>query len=260
VDAAFDTGTVILVIDVSGSMWAEDVEPNRMEATKKAAKDFVDRQPRGVQVGVVSFSDFGILSQEPTRNKDDVKEAIERLQPQRGTNIGGGLQAALDAIYEGADITRPGPPQSPFAPPTATPATPPDASQVPPASIVLVSDGQSNTGNADPLEVAEEALAAGVKVYTIGIGTPEGTILRIQGRNVFTRLDEDTLKGIAEVTGGRYLSAQDEDELSEVYGELARERQTEPEERDLTYYLTGVGLIFSLIAGGFSLAWFNRLP
>lgn len=261
VENAFDSGTVILAIDVSGSMWAEDVVPNRMEATKDAVKEFVKKQPKGVQIGIVSFSDFGILSQAPTLDKKAVNKAIDRLTPQRGTNIGGGLQAALDAIYEGSDTPRPGAqPQSPFAPaqPTPAPATtgsPPS----PAATILLLSDGQSNTGP-PPLRVADEAVAAGVKVFTIGIGTPEGTVLRIQGRSVFTRLDDTTLRGIAETTGGKYLSAQDEKQLGDVYDELARERQSEPEERDLTYYLTGVALLFSLLAGGFSLAWFNRLP
>lgn len=261
VENAFDTGTVILAIDVSGSMWAEDVSPNRMEATKDAVKQFVKKQPKGVQIGIVSFSDFGILSQAPTQDKKAVNKAVERLTPQRGTNIGGGLQAALDAIYEGSDVQRPGSrPQSPLAPVEPQPTPQPNGQSKPPAAtIVLLSDGQSNTGPS-PLQVGEEAVAAGVKVYTIGIGTPEGTILRIQGRNVFTRLDDATLKGIADTTGGKYLSAQNEKELGQVYEELARERQSEPEERDLTYYLTGVALLFSLVAGAFSLAWFNRLP
>lgn len=262
VENAFSTGTVILAIDVSGSMWAEDVAPNRMEATKDAAKQFVEKQPKGIEIGIVSFSDFGILTQEPTRDKGDVTRAIERLSPKTGTNIGGGLQAALDAIYASSDQERPGAQsQSPFAPgqPSPTPAATAGEIDLPPASIVLVSDGQSNTGP-PPLRVAEEAVAAGIKVYTIGIGTPQGTTLRIQGRSVFTRLDEESLRGVAEMTGGKYLSAQDEDELAQVYEELATETESEPEERDLTYYLTGVGLIFSLLAGGFSLAWFNRLP
>jgi len=261
VENAFDTGTVILAIDVSGSMWADDVAPNRMEATKDAVKQFVKKQPKGVKIGIVSFSDFGILSAAPTQDKKAVNKAVDRLTPQRGTNIGGGLQAALDAIYEESDAPRPGAQsQSPFAPAAPTP-TPADsvAATPPPATIVLLSDGQSNTGPA-PLRVADEAVAAGIKVFTIGIGTPEGTVLRIQGRNVFTRLDDATLQGIADATGGKYLSAQDEKELTNVYDELARERQSEPEERDLTYYLTGVALLFSLVAGGFSLAWFNRLP
>ncbi len=141
--------------------------------------------------------------------------------------------------------------------PTPTPAQTRD--KPPPASIVLVSDGQSNTGP-PPLRVADEAVAAGVKVYTIGIGTPEGTVLRIQGRAVFTRLDEDTLRGMADATGGRYLNAQDESALKRVYDELARERHSEPQETELTFYLTGTALVLSIIGGAFSLFWFNRLP
>src|SRR5688572_20179251 len=161
-----NTGTVILAIDVSGSMLAEDVEPNRMEATKAAVKEFIEKQPSGVKVGIVSFSDFGALVAPPSRERKPTLDALARLRPQRGTNIGGGLQVALDAIYE----------DNLDAPPTPTPATgsapgatPADRNLA--ASIVLLSDGQSNTG--PPVEqVAEEATAAGIKVYTIGIGTP----------------------------------------------------------------------------------------
>ena len=118
---------------------------------------------------------------------------------------------------------------------------------------MLLSDGQSNTGT-PPLKAAEQAVAAGIKVNTIGIGTPEGGIVRVQGQRVFTKLDEPTLQGIADATGGKYLNAQSEKDLSKIYTDLARERQTQPEDRDLTYYLTGIGLLFSLVAGGFSLA------
>ena len=178
VENTFDTGTVVLAIDVSGSMWAEDVLPNRMEATKDAVKDFVRKQPRGVQIGIVSFSDFGILSQAPTRDKNAVIKSVDRLTPQRGTNIGGGLQASLDAIYEALDIPRPdtSSSRSPFAPVPTAPSTgraTADPGKGEAATIVLLSDGQSNTGP-PALDVAQEAAAAGVKVFTIGIGTAGG--------------------------------------------------------------------------------------
>jgi Ca-activated chloride channel family protein len=247
-----NTGTVILAIDVSGSMFAEDVEPNRMEATKRAVRDFVEKQPGGVKIGIVSFTDFAALIAPPTRERKPVLDAVARLRPQRGTNIGSGLEVALDAIYESDGA---------FSPeainPTPTPV--PDGSQPPAATIVLLSDGQSNTGP-PPLRVAEEAAEAGIKVYTIGIGTPEGTILQIQGRNVFTRLDEETLRGVAELTDGRYFSAADEDQLREIYDELARERLVENEETEITFLLTGIALIISIAAGGLGLLWFNRLP
>jgi Ca-activated chloride channel family protein len=248
-----DTGTVLLVIDVSGSMFAQDVDPNRMEATKRAARDFVENQPDGVKIGVVSFSDFAALVAPPTRDRGPVLEAISRLRPQRGTNIGAGLQVALDAIYEDqAD-------GEPVVTGVPTPTPVPGAIDVPPASIVLVSDGQSNTGP-DPLEVANEAVTAGVKVYTVGIGTPEGTVLQIQGRNVFTRLDELTLKAMAEETGGTYFNAQTETDLQAVYRDLSRERVVENEETEITFAFAGAALVLSMLAGGLGLVWFNRLP
>ena len=262
-----NTGTVVLSIDVSGSMQAQDVKPNRMEATKEAAREFVNQQPRGVKIGIVSFSDFGALVQAPTRDRDLVLKAIDRLRPQRGTNIGGGLQVALDAVFEGSDVPRPtvvpgaaggASGRPPGAGPTPEPAAQQDGKK-PAASIVLVSDGESNVGP-PPLEVAQEAVKAGVKVYTVGIGTKEGSVLRIQGRSVFTRLDEDTMKGIAEMTGGRYLSAQSEEELTRVYEELAREREFEDEKTEVTFGVTAAAFVLSLIGGFLSLLWFNRLP
>src|SRR5690606_5026496 len=145
-----------LVIDVSGSMFAQDVDPNRMEATKQAAREFVENQPEGVKVGVVSVSDFAARVAPPATERRTALQAISRLRPQRGTNIGAGLQVALDAIYadhaDGEAVIT--------GEPSPTPAY--EMLDVPPASIVLVSDGQSNTGP-DPLDVVQEATTAGVK-------------------------------------------------------------------------------------------------
>ena len=247
-----NTGTIILSIDVSGSMFAQDVEPNRMEATKEAVREFVQEQPRGVKVGIVSFSDFAALVAPPTDERRSVLDAISRLRPQRGTNIGSGLQVALDAIYE--DLSDGMPIVTGQPTPTPVPNT-----SIPNASIVLLSDGQSNTGP-DPIEVAREAVERGIKVYTVGIGTPEGTILQIQGRNVFTRLDEATLKAVADLTGGRYYQAQNKDELREIYEDLARERSVENEETEITFAFAGAALLISMMAGALGLVWFNRLP
>lgn len=253
-----NTGTIILSIDVSGSMFARDVEPDRMEATKAAVKNFIDKQPDGVKIGIVSFSDFAALVAPPTDDRKTVSDAVARLRPQRGTNIGSGLQVAIEALKDpedGADVA----PRGGGTTPTPTPTPLPDGAKNTSVSIVLLSDGQSNTGP-DPLEVADEAVAQGIKVYTIGIGTPEGTVLQIQGRNVFTRLDETTLKGIAEKTGGKYFEAQDEDELKQIYAELTRERSFENKDQEITFAFAGAGLVFSLLAGGLGLFWFNRLP
>jgi Ca-activated chloride channel family protein len=249
-----NTGTVILSIDVSGSMLAEDVEPNRMEATKEAARSFVEKQPDGVRIGIVSFSDFGALVAPPADSRTQALEAIGRLRPQRGTNIGAGLAVALDAIYEEQADGEPIVTGQPI--PTPVPG---EEIDTPPASIVLVSDGQSNTGS-DPLELAQEAADAGIKIYAVGIGTPEGTVLQIQGRNVFTRLDEATLKGMAELTGGTYFNAQDEDDLRQIYDDLSRERVIEDKETEVTFAFAGAALALSVAAGSLGLVWFNRLP
>jgi Ca-activated chloride channel family protein len=247
-----ETGTVILSVDVSGSMQATDVSPNRMEATKEAVRNFVREQPKGVEIGVVSFTDSAALVQTPTTDKDDVLRAIDRLQPQAGTNIGGGLQTALDAIEAGVDAPRV------TATPTPVPSTQ-STDEPPTATVVLISDGESNIGP-DPVEVAEAAAAAGVRVYTVGIGTPQGVRLTIRGQSILTRLDEPTLREMAETTGGQYLSAQDESELMQVYDDLARNQQTEEETVEVTFLAAAGALMLSLVGGALSLLWFNRLP
>jgi Ca-activated chloride channel family protein len=206
-----------------------------------------------VKIGVVSFSDFGALVAPPSEERKQALEAISRLRPQRGTNIGAGLSVALDAIYEDQADGEPIVTNDPVPTPTR------EALDTPPASIVLLSDGQSNTGP-DPLDIAAEAREAGIKVYTVGIGTPEGTVLQIQGRNVFTRLDETTLVAMAELTGGKYFNAQDEGDLREIYDDLSRERVFEEEETEITFAFAAAALVLSMLAGGLGLVWFNRLP
>jgi len=245
---------------------AEDVKPDRMEATKTAVRDFIKKQPKGVKIGVVAFSDFASLVAPPSTDRKQALDAVSRLQPQRGTNIGAGLQIALDSINELSDIGRstssqPGQPtQNQLRQPTPTPVPKPvGTTKAPPASIVLLSDGQSNTGP-DPVKIAEEAVAAGIKVYTIGIGTPEGTILQIQGRNVFTRLDEDTLKVVAQKTEAQYFRATDEASLTKIYDDLTRERRFEDEETEITFAFAAVAGALFLVAGALGMLWFNRLP
>ncbi len=248
-------GTVILTIDVSGSMQADDLKPTRMEAAKDAARNFVQKQPNGVRIGVVSFTDNAFIVQAPTTDRDAVIAAINRLQPQRGTAIGRGIITSLDAIFEinNADI-----------PPTARGTALPSPTRLPkgeyaPAIVVLLTDGESNVGP-EPAETAKEAAQRGVRVYTIGIGTAEGTILRIQGRAVRTRLDEAGLKRVADVTDGEYYNAQNEQDLHRIYDNLGKTTVLRTEKTEVTYLFTGIAMAFALLAGMLSLLWFNRLP
>jgi Ca-activated chloride channel family protein len=255
-------GTVILALDVSGSMLAEDLKPNRMEAAKDAAKAFVVRQGADVKLGVVAFSGDAQVVQAPTKDKDLVIAAINRLRPQRATAIGRGILASLDAIFEDSEET---PPSvialrrlSGDAPAGPTPQPVPKGSDRT-ATIVLLSDGQNNQFPA-PQQVIEDAANRGIRVYTVGVGSADGTVVRIQGRAVRTRLDEATLKQIAELTDGEYYNASNERDLRAVYENLSTQLVFRQQHTEITAILTAIAAVLSIVAGALSLIWFNRIP
>ena len=256
-------GTVILTIDVSGSMLAEDMKPNRIEAAKAAARAFVERQNANLRIGVVFSTDASIV-QSPTTDRSLVIAAINRLRPQRATAIGRAILVSLDAIFEGneddlpsAAFTNADPSSVTVSPKATLPPLP--GRQKAPASIVLLTDGQNNQFP-PPLAVVDQATSRGVRVYTIGVGSAQGTIVRIQGRQVRTALDEATLKKIAEVTDGEYYNASTETDLRKVYETLTTQLVIRQEKTEITAFFTAAAAILAIIAGGLSLFWFNRLP
>ncbi len=251
-------GTVILAIDISGSMRADDLEPSRLEAAKSAARAFVEKQPQNVRIGIVAFSASSALVQAPTANRDDVLAAIARLAIQRGTAVGSGMLTSLRAIFEDSDLE---PPSSLYEP-----LTRPDSSQssVQPGSlttavVVLLTDGQSNRGP-DPWEVAQQAADLGVRVYTVGVGSPEGVVLNFRGRSVRVRLDEEVLKSIAKKTEGDYFKATSERDLLRIYESLSTKLVSAIEKTELTAVFTGVATVIFLLAALLSMIWFKRLP
>ena len=254
-------GTVILALDVSGSMLAEDLKPNRMEAAKEAAKAFVDRQGADVKLGVVAFSGDAQIVQTPTKDHALVIAAINRLRPQRATAIGRGMLASLDAIFEDSEEIAPsvialkrlaGEPTGPTPPPV-----PVGADHT--ATIVLLSDGQNNQFPA-PQQVIQDAANRGIRIYTVGVGSADGAVVRIQGRSVRTRLDEATLKQIAEQTDGKYYNASNEKDLRAVYENLSTQLVFRQQKTEVTAVLTAMAALFSMIAAAMSLLWFNRIP
>jgi len=249
-------GTVILTMDVSGSMRADDLKPSRIEAAKSAARSFVEKQPSGVRIGIVSFSDNAFLVQAPTDDKAAIIAAINRLSPLRGTAIGRALLTSVDAIFEEANAE--GGQSTATNDPTPTP-TPVPQGVYEPAIIVLLSDGESNQGPR-PLDVIDQVAARGVRVYTVGVGTAEGTVLHIQGRSIRTRLDEETLKRVASATDGTYYSATNEKDLVAIYDSLSTHLVFKKEQTEITAIFTGVAVVLSLMGGFLSLFWFNRLP
>ena len=246
---------VILAFDVSGSMSAQDMQPTRMEAAKVAAREFVERQPNSVQIGVVAFSDGGISVLSPTKDQEAILAAIDRLAPQRGTSLGSGILSSLNAIAQsrGED-----PETSDSLTPVPTPTPLPYGTYIP-AAIVMLTDGE-NTTNPDPIEAAMTAAGRGVRVYAIGVGSPEGTTLTVNDFTVFTQLNEPMLQQIASLTDGTYFNAQSEDDLREIYQNLTVQVVIKPEKTEITSIFSGISILFMLIGGAFSLVWFSRLP
>jgi Ca-activated chloride channel family protein len=251
-------GTVMLTFDVSGSMAATDVEPTRLDAAKALARTMVERQPAGVVIGVVAFSDAGLSVLDPTGEKAEVLGAIERLVPTRGTSLGQGILAALDAI-ERATTDTPAEYYSNRSPaPTATPAPRAPGSRSA-AAIVVLSDGE-NTAPPNPRAGAQAAADAGVRIVTLGIGTNEGATLEVEGFRVHTARDEDLLRVLADATAGSYLPADDEEAVSTVFGELAREIVVRREDIEVTALFAALASVLFIVAGLLSLLRAGRLP
>ena len=251
-------GTIILAFDVSASMDATDLEPSRMEAAKTAAIAFIQQQPSTVRIGVVSFSEGGLVVQPPTNNEIDLLDAINRLAPQSGTSLGQGILAGLNII-----ISADAPSQAIDDDPDDDSATPvPTAlpsGSFDDAAIVLITDGE-NMSEPDPLDAAERTADYGVRIHTVGLGTTAGTTLEIDGYTVATRLNEDLLEEISDITNGTYYNAVVSEDLTPIYQDLARQLVMRPEETEVTALFAGLSIICLLVGACFSLLWFGRLP
>jgi Ca-activated chloride channel family protein len=242
------------------------VQPNRLVASQEAAKAFVAALPRSVRIGVVSFAGTAAVVQAPTLSRDDVVAAIDRFQLQRGTAIGSGLVLALATLFpeEGIDLSqitgaramppandeKKDKPKKPF-----TPVEPGSYSS---AAIILLTDGQRTTGP-DPLEAAKMAAEHGIKVYTVGIGTKAGETIGFEGWSMRVRLDEDTLKAIANATRANYFYAGTADDLKQVYHGLSSRLVVETKETEITALFASVGALLALLAAGLSVWWFGRV-
>lgn len=244
-------GTVILAFDVSSSMLAEDLEPTRLEAAKTAVRTFVQNQPSTIQLGVVAFSNGGLVVQPPTNVPADVVATVDRLSPAGGTSLGQGIFTALSAIA-GKPLAID---EAALAEGTGTFDLPDYSSAV----ILLLTDGE-NSEAPDPLAVAQVAANAGVRIYPIGIGTAEGSVLEIDGFSVVTQLNEPLLEEIASVTNGRYYHATDAETLADIYQNVDLQLTVAGEKMEITSLLAAVGLLLFLLGGLLMLVWFGRIP
>jgi Ca-activated chloride channel homolog len=279
-------GTVILAFDVSNSMRADDLKPTRIDAAKKAARRFVEKQPSSIKVGVVAFSDGGVITQKPTNERTQIHAAIDRLKTQGGTSLGQGIFSSLNAI-SGSPIALPtgvdpnadsNADSNVASQATEASATTPAGSTDPTvrndlarvdvasikigyfgnSAIVLLSDGE-NTSDPKPVDLAELASVAGVKIYPIGIGKSEGAVVEIDGFKVATTLDEETLQEVAKRSGGSYFAAPDAESLNTVYDKIDLKWGSTPTKTELTGVFAGGSAALFGIGALLSLKWFGRL-
>ena len=237
-----EQATVVLATDVSGSMLAQDVKPNRLTAARNAADRMVERLPDKVRAGLVAFNHNAQIVQPPTTDHAAVRSAVRALQSSGGTATGDGITAALNAIRAGIKA----------------------GEKRPPAAILLLSDGKSTRGR-DALEAARDARRQKVPIYTIGLGTASGTIEvpHPSGRGTLTEEvppDSAAMRQIAQITRGRTFSATAADELDEIYEQLGSQVSHKDEKREVTAAFAGGALFFLAIGALLSLRWFGRVP
>jgi Ca-activated chloride channel homolog len=258
--------TIMLAMDVSGSMRAEDVKPNRLVASQEAAKSFVNNLPREVKVGVVAFAGTAAVVQAPTTSRDDVIAAIDRFQLQRGTATGSGIILSLATLFPDHHIeiqhvtgqrNFPGTPigkkddgKAPFTP------VPPGSYNS--AAVIMLTDGQRTTGP-DPLDAAKMAAERGIRVYTVGIGTTTGEVIGFEGWSMRVRLDEETLKNISVLTQGEYFYAGTAEDLKKVYESLSARMVVERKETEISALFAAAGALLAVLAAGLSVWWFGRV-
>jgi Ca-activated chloride channel family protein len=275
VTLASSRGTIILAMDVSGSMRARDVDPSRLEASQVAAKQFIASQPANVQVGIVAFAASALLVQVPTIDREALYGAIDRFQLRRGTAVGAGILVSLATIFPDENFEREfemdalGQParrgvisrsldEQMNAAINEPEHIPVDPGSYDSAVVILLTDGATTTGP-DPLEAGQMAADYGVRVFTVGFGSAEGSVVDFGGRSMRAQLDAPTLKSIAETTKGQYFEAQSTDDLTEVYNSLTTKLVAEKKLTEIAFIFAGVGAVLAAMAASLSLLWFGRV-
>jgi Ca-activated chloride channel family protein len=265
---------IILAVDVSHSMRADDLKPTRLAAAQQAARAFIEEQPSTTRIGLVAFAGTALAVQRPTTNREELLKAIERLEPQKGTAVGEAMLVSLQALFPkevfelksragagaGADADADAggagralaPADAPTPPASAAPGSEKSA------AIVLLTDGAA-TGGPDPVEVARLAAGRGVRVFTVGLGTEEGAVVELDGISMRVQIDEEKLREVADVTRARYFRAEDADDLRAIYRDVSARLVLETRETEISAAFVAAAAVLALLAAGSSLFWFNRI-
>ena len=267
-----EQATIILTMDVSGSMQAVDVEPTRLAAAQKAASDFIDQLPSTFKVGLVAFSTAPRIVVQPTTDRTVLHQAINNLRAVGGTALGDAITTSLEAAgldpSSVSSIATPSPSASPNPSASATPApsasTAPGSADKPVVATVLLSDGKNSTGQMDPIPAAEQAAALGVPIYTIALGTADGVVQVQDDQGQVHTLnvppDTQTLAAIAETTGGRFFQAPTAQDLTQIYQSLGSRIGYTNEQQEVTQLFAAAGLLLVVTGAGLAAHWFNRFP
>jgi Ca-activated chloride channel homolog len=273
-----EEATIILTMDVSGSMMATDVSPTRLAAAQQAANDFVDQLPAGVKVGLVSFATAPRIVVAPTTDRTAVHEGIANLRARGGTALGDAITTSLEAAgleptgTASDPMANPssdpgasgGPSTSASAAPSGTASGDAGTGEAPVIATVLLSDGANSTGELEPLPAADLAAALNVPIYTIALGTADGvvTVEDELGEPHVLNVppDTETLAAIAETTGGRAFEAPTASDLAQIYDSLGSRIGYTTEEREVTQWFAAAGLLLVVTGAGLAAHWFNRFP
>jgi Ca-activated chloride channel family protein len=245
-----EEATVVLAFDVSRSMGAPDVRPTRLEAARAAARAFLEKAPERFRVGVVSFASRAEVALPATEDRDAVRASLANLTLGEGTAMGDGIGKALDVIRG--------------APARAGAGAVPPPADAPPAAVLLLSDGTQTEGRLTPQEASQRARAAGVPVFTVAVGTPDGIVERTLPGGFTQQIrvppDPETLQQVARATRGEFFSAPDAEQLSRVYEDLGSRLGSRKERREITDLFAAGAAGLLLVGGAFSAFWFRRLP
>lgn len=274
--------TVILAMDISGSMGAEDVAPNRLVASQEAAKKFIADQPSNVEIGIVAFASVALLVQSPTTDREPLYAAIDNFELRRGTAVGSGILTSLRTIFPDVNFYRglTGGQDEPMIGGLGGGAEPTDSTNADPfivrsdpdrlqytavepgsfdsAIIILLTDGATTAGP-DPILAGQLAADFGVRVFTVAFGSREGSIVNFAGRRMRAELDAPTLQEISKRTEGEYFEATSSDELTRVYSTMSTKFVGEKEEAEIAFIFAGIGALIAAFAGFLSLWWFGRV-
>lgn len=281
-ELASSRATVILAMDVSGSMRARDIEPSRIEASQEAARNFIRNQPADVQIGIVAFASAALLVQAPTLDREALVAAINSFDLRRGTAVGAGVLTSLATIFPDQDFdelqgdnpfdalgmpstrgldSRPiGGAGEPDGPPKASVAEhiPVEPGSYESAVVILLTDGATTVGP-DPIAAGRLASEYGVRVFTVGFGSTEGDVVDFGGRSMRAQLDAESLQSIADLTRAQYFEAQSAADLNKVYSSLSTKLISEKKLTEIAFLFAGIGALVALVGAGLSVLWFGRV-